>query len=467
MVGTKPGGAPAPPAQGRIALARGRIGLYALPSIGLGYMLFLVSLWFLKFSTDVLRLAPATVALLFAAARIWDALIDPLAGYVSDRTSTRYGRRRPYMLAAAGALPILFFWLFNPPAALPPGMLLAWAGGSLFLVYTGSTAFLVPHQALGAELSEDPTERSWVFGANYVTWQVGAAAAMATIALVEKTLEGGGDPRALLERLTLPLAAVSGLLMAICALGLKERPEYQGRGATSLRGSFGDVWRNPHARPLLIAFFIDSIGMAGVGILAPYVADYLLGGAEMLLFFFGFYMVPALLLAPIWPGLAARVGKKRLWVGSLCVAGAGFGGFFFLDAGDTRSLCALAALVGAAGSCAQVVVPSLQADVVDWDEWKTGERKEGAYFAMRTFLFKSAFGVMVALVGLTLQAVGYAPGEAQSEPATFALRSLFSLLPAVFYLGTAGYVAAAFRFTGREHAAVRAELDRRAAERRA
>ena len=83
-------------------------------------MLFLVSLWFLMFSTDVLLLAPEAIAVLFAAARIWDAVIDPLAGYVSDRTRTPLGRRRPYMFAASIALPVVFYWLFNPPAVLDP-----------------------------------------------------------------------------------------------------------------------------------------------------------------------------------------------------------------------------------------------------------------------------------------------------------------------------------------------------------
>jgi GPH family glycoside/pentoside/hexuronide:cation symporter len=446
-------------------LPRARIALYALPSLGVGYMLFLVSLWFLKFATDVLLLAPGVVAWIFAAARIWDAVIDPLGGYVSDRTRTRFGRRRPYMMVGALTLPWLFFWLFNPPATLSPSMLLVWSGAALFLVYTASTAFLVPHQALGAELSVNPTERSWVFGLHFAAWQVGAATAMATMAVVEGAFDPNVDPRALLPTITLPLGVLSGVVMAICALRLHERPEYQGRGAESLLRSFGDVWRNPHARPLLIAFFIDSIGIASVGIMAPYVADYLLGGAHMLLFFFGFYMLPGVLLVPIWPGIAARTGKKRLWVGSLVVSACGFGGFFFLEAGDTASLCLMAALIGGAGSCAQVMVPSMQADVVDWDEWKTGERKEGAYFAMRTFLFKSAFGVMVVLAGSTLQAVGYVPDADQTPETLFALRVLFSLLPGACYLGTAAYVGVAFRFTPADHARVRAELERAAGRR--
>lgn len=441
------------------ALPRGLVGLYALPAAGVGFMLFLVSIWFLKFATDVLLLAPGAVALLFAAARIWDAVIDPLAGWLSDRTRSRLGRRRPYMLAGAVALPLSFYWLFNPPPALPGPALLAWSAAGLFLVYTASTSFLVPHQALGAELSSDPHQRSRLFGMNYVTWQVGAAAAMATLAWVE----AADAPRELLPRITLPLAALSLVLMGACTLRLRERSDYQGRGGPSVLRAFADVWRNPHARPLLLAFFIDSVGMAGTGILAPYVADYLLGGPQMLLFFFGFYMVPAVALAPLWPRLGQRLGKKRLWVGSLCLAAFAYGAIFFVVGGPLWQLCGMAALIGIAGSCAQVMVPSLLADVIDWDEWSTGERKEGAYSAMRTFLYKSAFGVMVVAVGSTLEWAGYRAGAAQNETTELALRTLFALMPAACYLATVAYVLPAFRYGEVQHAEIREALAERAA----
>jgi GPH family glycoside/pentoside/hexuronide:cation symporter len=113
-----------------------------------------------------------------------------------------------------------------------------------------------------------------------------------------------------------------------------------------------------------------------------------------------------------------------------------------------------------------VIGPSLQADVVDWDELATGERKEGAYFAMRTFLFKTAFGVMVILTGTTLQAAGYEPGAEQSQGTRLALRSLFSLLPAACYLLAIAYVLPFFQYDGAVHARVREDLDRRAASRR-
>lgn len=430
---------------------------YGLPSVGSGFMLFLVSLWFLKFATDVLRLAPAAVAVLFAAARIWDAVIDPLAGWVSDRTRTRFGRRRPYMAVGALALPVSFYALFNPPGGMPEPALLAWVAVGLVVVYTASTLFLVPHQALGAELSDAPHERSWLFGLHYVGWQVGAFAAMATLAGVENA----DDPRAVLGLVTLPLAVLSALLMAGATWRLREPPGHVGRGGRSLLRAFADVWRNPHARPLMIAFFIDAIGVAGVGILAPYVADYLLGGPEMLLYFFAFYAVPAVFFAPLWPGLGRRLGKKRLWVASLCVSAAGFGSFFFLQEGQLVLLCGVAVFIGLAGSCAQVMVPSMLADVMDWDEWSTGERKEGAYSATRTFLFKAAFGVMVLLVGTTLDRVGYVPDGEQSETALFALRVLFSVVPAGFYLASMAYVVPFFRFGEADHARIRAALDAR------
>ncbi len=442
------------------ALPWGRLFVYALPAVGVGFMLSLVSMGFLYFSTEVLLLAPASIATLFGVARLWDGITDPVAGGLSDRTHTRWGRRRPFMFVAACLLPFLFVALFNPPMALGDGRLLAWCAVALLAFYTATTVFLVPHQALGAELSDDPKERTWIFGGQFVAWNLGMVAAVGVVILIQ----AADEPRSAVGAVTVPLAFGTAALMVLASVVLRERPEFQGRGSPSLVSAFSDVFRNPHARPLMVAYFIDSVGMATVIVLVPYVSEYLLGGAERLGFFFGFYFVPAIVLAPLWPGLAARVGKKRLWVVALVLGGATFGSFFFLDASQLPLLCLFAGFLGVSTSAVNVVLPSLQADVIDWDEWKTGQRKEGAYYATRTFLMKCAYTVMVMSTGYTLQAVGHAPAATeQSETTQLALRVLFSLVPATCYAVTAAYVIPSFHYDADEHARIRRELDERKA----
>ena len=145
-------------------LSLGALIAFSAPSAGLGFVFFLATLYLLKFSTDVLFLSPALMGALIGLSKLWDAVSDPLAGYLSDRTRSPMGRRRPWMFASAVPLALAFTWLWSPPEGLGAGGLAAWLGIGLFFFYTAQTAFAVPHLSLGAELSRDHHERTRVFG---------------------------------------------------------------------------------------------------------------------------------------------------------------------------------------------------------------------------------------------------------------------------------------------------------------
>ena len=99
-------------------LALGTILTYSLPTVGAGYMFLLVGLYLMKFATDVLLIAPATMSVIFGLSRVWDALSDPVAGYLSDRTSHRAGRRRPWLFVSAFPIGLAYVMVFAPPEAL-------------------------------------------------------------------------------------------------------------------------------------------------------------------------------------------------------------------------------------------------------------------------------------------------------------------------------------------------------------
>jgi Na+/melibiose symporter-like transporter len=135
---------------------------------------------------------------------------------------------------------------------------------------------------------------------------------------------------------------------------------------------------------------------------------------------------------------------------------------FFLQENSVVLICVLAVLAGTAGGCGAVVGPSVQTDCIDWDEWKTGERKEGAYFAAWNFVFKGASGITNMLTGIALSASGFVPNVAQTDTAKLALLVLYAIFPLVCY-GIGSLLFARFRLGEREHAEIRAALDERAA----
>ena len=109
-------------------LGLGVIFAYNVPTIGLGYMFLLVNMYLMKFATDELLIAPSTMGLLFGLSRIWDAVTDPLAGYFSDRTNTRLGRRRPWILVSIVPIGLAFAMVWSPPLGLTTSSMVLWVG---------------------------------------------------------------------------------------------------------------------------------------------------------------------------------------------------------------------------------------------------------------------------------------------------------------------------------------------------
>jgi GPH family glycoside/pentoside/hexuronide:cation symporter len=430
---------------------------YASPAAGVGFGFLLMTLYLVHYATDVLLMAPAVIGALFALAKIWDAVADPIAGHLSDRTLARAGRRRSWIGVSALPLAVSFYLMWCPPAALGPAATAMWVGVALFAYSTLYTVFSMPHDALGAELTLDHHERTRLFGAKHLIATLGSLAAVGAL----QVLGQSAAPREAMVWVAGLGAAGTALLILAALPWLREPPEHQGRGGTHMLRAFADVARNPHARLLLIVFGIESLGSASIGLLTPYAAKYIVKQPEVMGPALLAYFLPNLVLPPLWVRLARSVGKKRVWLGAMAVMWVGYGGLLFLGEGDGWLMIVLGAIAGTGGSCGNVIAPSVKADVIDWDEHRTGERKEGAYFAVWAFVRKGATGLTAMLTGFGLQLAGFVPNVEQSEVARWTILGFFGGLPAVCYLiGTVLF--ARFRLDEAEHARIRRELDARA-----
>ncbi len=430
---------------------------YALPAASVGYLGLLVGIYLFKFSTDVLLIAPGVMGTVFLLARVWDAVSDPLAGYLSDRTRTRLGRRRPWLLGAALPMVLVAAMPWTPPAGLQGAMLVAWVTVGLLLFETAATAFHVPHAALGAELSMDHHERSRVFASRHLA--TGAGFILVTAALGWMT--HADDKRLAGLVLSMGGGLLSSLLILLAVRRLRERAEHVGRGGERPFRAVGDVWRNPHARLLLGVFLIESLGAATLGILGAYLTQYVFGDESLFPLLLVGYFGASLLVVPAVLPISRRLGKKRTWAAGMLVTALGFLLLFF--GSPERIWIVFLAAVGAGigGGIGNMMGPSVQADVIDWDEYTTGERKEGTYFAVWNFTRKCAGGLMGWLTGMTLQWVGFSPNQEQTEATLFAIRGLAGLFPAAAY-GIGALLFFRFRLDEAEHRRIRAELETRA-----
>ncbi|MDE0885580.1 MAG: glycoside-pentoside-hexuronide (GPH):cation symporter [Myxococcota bacterium] len=441
------------------ASAPGRLSLdvlvsYSLPSVGFGFTGLLFVIYLMKFSTDVLLIAPGVIGTLFALSRLWDAISDPLVGYLSDRTHSRLGRRRSWMLAAALPVAVGIWMLWSPPPSLTGVGVVVWMAIALFVYETASTAFFIPYGALGVELTPLYHERTRLFGYRHVISALGLVMGLGAYSFIDQA----GDPR---EAARLMASVGACLVAAFClysAWRLPERREYQGRGSSGILRSVSDVLRNPHARRLLIVYFIDSFGAASIGMLVPYVTEYVLNRPDLAAPIILIYFIPQFLFTPLWIRLSKKFGKKVLWLSSMWVSVFGFAALFFIDDGNNPLIWLVPPILGFAGGCAPIVAPSIKADIIDYDEYRTGERKEGAYLAAWNFIRKSAGAVTAFIVGWMLQELDFRPNMEQSEGTKVALRTLFSLIPAVCF-AVGALIFSGFEFNEAEHRAVRRAIE--------
>ena len=436
--------------------------------MGAGYMYLLLSLYVMKFATDVLLIAPVVMGAIYSLSRIWDAVSDPLIGYLSDRTTHRFGRRRSWILASTIPIAAGFYMVFSPPLELEGSALIIWMGVAVIGFYSAMTLFYVPHLSLGAELSDDYHERSRMFGVRHAAYILGSILSLVSLQLLlNAEYAPDGDVRAVAEQLAIIAVVVTVVLVLGAVVNLKERKEFQGRVQAGPFQAFKDVWQNPHARLLLIVTFIEYVGSSAIAALTLYVTHYVVGAPTLAPLIIFAYMLPSSASVPLWVPLSRRFGKIRVWIGGMLLTGVSFGGMFFLvffESETTRIvwIFVMAAFGGLANGCGGTLGPSVQGDVIDYDEYQTGERKEGAYFAAWNFMQKSALGLMLLLTGFVLEFSGFVPNQEQAMQTKYAMVTLYGLFPLVCYL-VGAYMFRKFSLDEQAHADIRAELDARAA----
>ncbi len=441
---------------------------YGMPGLGAGYMYLLMSLYVMKFSTDVLLIAPAVMGVIFSISRIWDAVSDPIAGYLSDRTTFKFGRRRTWMLISFIPISFGFLAVFSPPGSMQGQSLDLWMMIAILSFYSAITLLNVPHMALGAELSEDYHERTRLFGVRHIGFTLGSILALVSMSLlISEENNPDGDVRQLAGSLAFYAIGAMSLMIFFAVSKLKENPEFQNRVNKNPFKAFRDVWINPHAKILIIVLFIENLGGAVIGVLTLYVTQYIVEAPAWAPLIIFAYMLPSALSVPLWIPLSRRFGKIRLWVFSLAFTGISFGGIFiipFLDSITDRLIVMFigAALGGMAAGCGGAIGPSVKGDVIDYDEYLTGERKEGSYFAALNFVFKSATGIMLLVTGFVLQFSGFIPNQPQTMEVKIALISLYGLVPLVFYSLGAFLLYKKFKFGEKEHAAIKQQIQERA-----
>jgi GPH family glycoside/pentoside/hexuronide:cation symporter len=405
---------------------------YAAPAFALAIVGIPVYVYIPKFYTDVVGVNIAMLGYLILAVRLFDAVTDPAIGFLSDKTQTRFGRRRPYIAVGAIFLSLSMYFLFNPPQASPYFETI-WFGVTIFCLFLFWTMIVVPYESLGPEITFDYDERTTLLGMRDGALIAGTLAAASSPAAVAWAF--GLSPTDEGERAKFFWIAVlyAPLLVAFCwwcVLSIRERPQlFRGEKQGLLQG-LREVSQNRPFIILLVSYIVAAFGSNLPATLILYYVEYVLQSKQADLFLL-IYFVTGVLFLPAWIYMARKLEKKVTWLTAMVINTGAFLGVFFLGPGDAHIYGVLVFLSGI-GFGATLAIPSaMQADVIDYDELISGQRREGQYIGIWSITKKLAAALGVGLALSILGAVGYTPNVEQSEQVQLTLRILYALVPSL------------------------------------
>jgi glycoside/pentoside/hexuronide:cation symporter, GPH family len=395
-----------PPASAR--LGRGTYLGYGIGSVGTGIFTTVPSLLLLTFLVRQLAVSPAVAGAVILLPRLWDLVADPLAGTLSDRTRTRLGARRPWLLAGALTLPVAFALVFRVPE-FSGDAAAAYVLVAYLVAATSFTAFQVPYVALPAEMTDDYDERTTILAYRITFLAVGILVAGAAAPRILVTAGGGREGYA---RMGVVIGVVLFVSLFTAFLGTRRVPTTAaGRSRGPVRDQFRAAAGNRPFVWLLAAFVLQAVGIGALLAGVDFFAAYVLADPGQTAVLFACLVAPAVVTMPVLARLGHRIGKKAGYVGSvLLFAG---GGLALLGASPDRPrfVYAVFLVMGTAYAGTQLFPLAMLPDTVAADTHRTGLRRAGAYTGVWTAGEKAGAALGPAVLAALLAVTGFVETE--------------------------------------------------------
>lgn len=420
---------------------RGVLVGFSLGSLGTGIFSITPSVLLLYFLTDVLGLAAGLAALAVSLPKFWDVVTDPIMGIISDRTRSRWGRRRPYLLLGAILMAISFVFLFSVPAGLSEDGQFWYVLVVFTLSATAYTVFAVPYVAMPAEMSKDPHERTVIMSYR-MTFALAGLLIGATAAPLLVDWFGGG--RSGYAAMSYVVGGFCALTMLLAFFAARHAPSTSPTTSTlSMQAQIRSGLRNRPFFVLLAAYFIQLAGIATFLAAAPFFVVYIAeDGASATGMIFLFLMSAGLVSMPLWTVLSARYGKLACFRAAALAYAAISLCFILVDVRASDSMLhILAAVLGIPFGCIMMMPFSMLTDTVHYDSAVTGLQREGVFTGMWTAGEKSGLAVGAMVVGVILSLSGFSEAHEgirapQSASAITGIKLAFAVVPAAFALAS-------------------------------
>lgn len=400
----------------------------------------------LYYYTDVAGLSAASVATMFFVVRLWDAFADVFAGRMVDRTMTRMGKFRPFILF--GAVPLLFlsYLTFHVPASLEQGQKLLYAYVTYAVLGLAYSLVNIPYGSLASAMTQSVNERAKLVASRFFGGALGGIVLTYVIApqisglkQEKKTLSSAEyqeKVQAIFTQTTLLFVVIGTAAYAVTWWFCREKV-VRTQPRVNLRDTWLTLKDNKPLGYLCAASFFYLIGLFAVGGASVYYAQYVLGDIKWVGPITLVNSGISILAAPFIPWLVDRFGKKALF--QYCGVFTVVGGLalFFSPAGAVIPALVFLGIKGIGAALINTLMFGLEADTVEYGEWKSGIRSEGTTYALFSFTRKitqsvgGALGAAALAWGGYLSASAEVPNPIQPESAVTAIRATMGLIPAL------------------------------------
>jgi glycoside/pentoside/hexuronide:cation symporter, GPH family len=428
-------------------LSRSTAWIYGSVSLPLAIIGYPLSVWIPRLYSTEVGLSLSLIGLVIFFAAIFDAVTDPLMGFMSDRFQTRWGRRRPWLLVGVPLYAIAVWMLLNPS----PGATVYYLGFFYLLLRASTTIFGLPYAAWGMELSADYHTRTMIQSAREKYVMVGLMTASAIVLLSEE-LWHDNSASFVLSNFSWVIVT---LLPVTAMLVIWRVPEVQDFNAPKvpLLSSLKNMYKNKLFFRLLVIELLIASGENFRNTLSLFfIQDYI--GAASVGRLYVIYFGVGLAAIPIWDRIATRMGKHQALAGAMVLVSLISVACFMLDYGDITPFYVLFAAKGFCFGAFAYIPRAMLADVVDLDTIKSGSSRPASYFAILGFMTKCAASVG----GLSLPILGFvgysAVARVENGPSELMwLGILYAIVPTLLFI-VALYLSVTWPLNAKLHARV-------------
>ncbi|OOM72043.1 MFS transporter [Clostridium sp. BL-8] len=435
---------------------------YASGDLACNFIYQTVSSYLLFFYTDVFGITAAAAGFMFLIVRMFDAVMDPFIGTVIDKTNTKYGRFRPYILYGAIPFAVVAILCFTTPGFSDP-MKLVYAYITYILLSVTYSVVNIPYAALTSAITQDNKEIVSLTSVRMLFSNAGGIIVSFGVPLLAGIFTHMTGKTSSGWQITMSTMGILGAIILIfCFLNTKER--VQVNHSKEAKINFKDIFLQLKTnRPLVIIclFFILNFGVNSiVNSVGIYYITYNVARPDLVKWYGLMGTLPALVLMPLMPLMNKLMGKKKLLFTALSMKAIGLIALFLIPS-SMVPLIFTARLIAALGTItAGGFVWALIPETIDYGEYKTGKRTSGIIYALVGFFFKFGMAIGGIVPGLILSKYGYVANQVQTATALHGILMTLTLIPAIFVVIELGAIFF-YNLDEKEHKRVLNELNAR------